>query len=650
MNSRIPQLILILLLISLIGGVQAAVPVANFAGNVTNGTSPLSVLFTDSSTNTPTGWAWYFGDEIFTPSSFYRVALTIPPEVGGNSYIQMAVLADGTVLISGGGNSTHVHHSTATSSDGGATWSVVNDSYVNRYNGGIFALSDGSVIQSGGTNYGPYANKFNTSFRSTNKGVTWVTQSTVPGWDKRDQFGYATLPDDSIYIIGGYSNIYLNDVWRSTDKAVTWTEVNSSIFPSGRIFGQNSVTGMPNGKIVVVGGDTGSIQNDVRVSSDQGATWSIVNTSAFPYARYYNSLVCLPDNTLVISGGYGNNGAWVKNNETWISKDIGVTWQMVNASSGYSVAYAYGVNMASGRDGSVYLFPAYGSSPDYIPPYQLYKWNTATSTAQNPTHTFTGAGQLWNITQVAFNADGYNITKKSNYISTPPVASFTPVTSTGTSPLGVTFTDTSTNTPTAWNWTIEGKVAGNTTKYLNASTAQNPSFTFLEGNFTISLGAGNAAGYNVSAQKSWVNVSSGVTLPIVQWITDKTTVLFPGRIYFNDTSLNTPTQWNWSFGDGTWYNTTSASLGLNKSYQYVKRGVWVANLTVGNSAGTNTSVSKGKSIRVIGYQGMELPEEPAATPTIWDQLNFLFRQLVDLIYCIFSGTICGSNQAQVLES
>jgi len=58
------------------------------------------------------------------------------------------------------------------------------------------------------------------------------------------------------------------------------------------------------------------------------------------------------------------------------------------------------------------------------------------------------------------------------------------------------------------------------------------------------------------------------------------------------------------------------------------------------------SASAAKSIRVIGYQGTELPE----TLTIWDQLNFLFRQLVDLIYCIFSGTICGSNQAQVLEA
>ncbi|MCX6696596.1 MAG: hypothetical protein NTV84_03400, partial [Methanoregula sp.] len=40
-------------------------PVANFAGTPTSGTAPLVVSFTDSSTNTPTGWAWFFGDETY---------------------------------------------------------------------------------------------------------------------------------------------------------------------------------------------------------------------------------------------------------------------------------------------------------------------------------------------------------------------------------------------------------------------------------------------------------------------------------------------------------------------------------------------------------------------------------------------------------
>ena len=37
-------------------------PVANFSGAPLTGVAPLTVQFTDSSSNTPTGWLWNFGD------------------------------------------------------------------------------------------------------------------------------------------------------------------------------------------------------------------------------------------------------------------------------------------------------------------------------------------------------------------------------------------------------------------------------------------------------------------------------------------------------------------------------------------------------------------------------------------------------------
>jgi PKD repeat protein len=37
-------------------------PVANFTGNPTSGTAPLTVMFTDTSIGGPTSWAWTFGD------------------------------------------------------------------------------------------------------------------------------------------------------------------------------------------------------------------------------------------------------------------------------------------------------------------------------------------------------------------------------------------------------------------------------------------------------------------------------------------------------------------------------------------------------------------------------------------------------------
>ena len=43
--------------------VSAVGPIAAFNGDPLSGSAPLGVTFTDASTGSPTGWAWFFGDE-----------------------------------------------------------------------------------------------------------------------------------------------------------------------------------------------------------------------------------------------------------------------------------------------------------------------------------------------------------------------------------------------------------------------------------------------------------------------------------------------------------------------------------------------------------------------------------------------------------
>ncbi|WP_442919718.1 PKD domain-containing protein, partial [Methanomethylovorans sp.] len=52
----------ILLLSSCASAIGSYQPVAAFTANVTSGTAPLTVSFTDQSTYSPTQWAWNFGD------------------------------------------------------------------------------------------------------------------------------------------------------------------------------------------------------------------------------------------------------------------------------------------------------------------------------------------------------------------------------------------------------------------------------------------------------------------------------------------------------------------------------------------------------------------------------------------------------------
>jgi hypothetical protein len=66
----------------------------------------------------------------------------------------------------------------------------------------------------------------------------------------------------------------------------------------------------------------------------------------------------------------------------------------------------------------------------------------------------------------------------------------------------------------------------------------------------------------------------------------------PLAVSFSDTSTNTPTAWNWSFGDGTF------SDARNPEKTYTSAGNFTVNLTVENTYGTNT-VSKTDAVTVL---------------------------------------------------
>lgn len=140
-----------------------------------------------------------------------------------------------------------------------------------------------------------------------------------------------------------------------------------------------------------------------------------------------------------------------------------------------------------------------------------WSWNFGdggTSTLQSPPYTYTTAG-TYTVTLTATNSGGSNTVTKTNYITVnppAPVASFTGTPLSGTAPLPVTFTDTSTNNPTVWSWSFRNITPGNNT-IVEFSTLQNPMMTFGAGNFSIVLNAGNSGGFNTSSQVTLVNVS-----------------------------------------------------------------------------------------------------------------------------------------------
>jgi len=81
----------------------------------------------------------------------------------------------------------------------------------------------------------------------------------------------------------------------------------------------------------------------------------------------------------------------------------------------------------------------------------------------------------------------------------PPVTDFVGGPTSGESPLDVTFTDLSTNTPTSWLWDF-----GDT----NSSALQNPDHTYgAAGEYTVSLTAANLGGSDQNIKTDYITVS-----------------------------------------------------------------------------------------------------------------------------------------------
>jgi len=134
-----------------------------------------------------------------------------------------------------------------------------------------------------------------------------------------------------------------------------------------------------------------------------------------------------------------------------------------------------------------------------------------------------------------------------------PVAAFTQDKITGGIPCTVQFTDTSTNTPTAWSWDFDDGSAPDTT--------QSPEHVFTDmGAFHVTLTASNGGGSDVS-DATTITATAG---PVASF-----TVAFNGDIVVltnTTTGYPTPT-YDWDFGDGSIHATTT-----NASHKYPKSG------------------------------------------------------------------------------
>lgn len=417
-------------------------PAASFMSNVTEGSAPLGVLFLDSSENSPTSWLWSFGDggtsALQNPVHTYTGAGTYTVTLtASNSAGSNTDTETGYITVNKAGT-LPVALFVANTTRGSLPLTVqFVDSSTNSPTSWLWSFGDGSTST--------VQNPAHTYKTAGTYAVT-LTVTNTKGANTLSQSGYIVVTEEPETPVASFAASET-----SGDAPLTVQFVDSS-------------TNSPTSWLWSFGdGSTSALQNPSHTYTSAG-TYTV---------------------TLTASNSAGSDTA-TESDYITVDLQAPVVTFSANTSSG---AVPLTVNFTDTSTNS---------------PTEWY-WvfgDGSTSSDQNVIHTYTSAG-TYTVKLVASNSEGSNKTTQTITVTgavAVPVASFTSDVVSGTAPLAVQFTDTSTNSPTSWLWSFGD---GST------SELQNPSHTYTSaGTYTVSLTAANAAGSNIVTRNDGITVTA----------------------------------------------------------------------------------------------------------------------------------------------
>ena len=204
----------------------------------------------------------------------------------------------------------------------------------------------------------------------------------------------------------------------------------------------------------------------------------------------------------------------------------------------------------------------------------------------------------------------------------------------------IAFTIRGTN---LWSNSMSVKLTRTGYPQINATNQVRFNSTQMSGKFTLTTATPGP--YNITVtnpEGTFFTLQNGFTVtsvdipPVAALTANTTTGYAPLPILFTDTSTGSPTAWNWSFGDGTWFNTTDP-LQRNATKTYSTAGTFQVNLMVSNTAGTSIT-SPGTSISV-----------ESSGPTITGITPSIAMNSASIMITNLSGTNFRENAVVMLE-
>jgi len=393
--------------------------------------------------------------------------------------------------------------------------------------------------------------------------------------------------NDHETIYAGFSN-----VWKSTNRGNSWTKI--STWGSGTL------------KSLAVGYNSDYIYaasyGTIHMTSNGGSSWTNV-TSGLPVSSSDITFITVKDddpNTVWVTlSGFNGYGVFESTNggTSWTNISSGLPQLPVNCvvqdtSNTNLILYAgtdVGIYV---KDGSNNWAPFYNDLPNVVVTELEIYYDINGSDSRIRAATF-GRG-VW-----------------ESELYTTALAPVTDFTADETNPSvtdTVSFTDLSTNSPTAWAWVIDPA----TVTYVNGTDAasQNPMIRFdAAGLYTVELTASNAGGSDTETKTDYINV---ITLaPVCDFDADTTHPSTVDTVQFTDLSVNVPDTWDWAFDPQTvtFLDGTDANS-QNPKVRFDEAGLYTVTLTVTNTAGSDdeTKVEYIDAVGVLTVSATSTPE------------------------------------------
>ncbi|MGZ6413445.1 MAG: PKD domain-containing protein, partial [Bacteroidia bacterium] len=197
---------------------------------------------------------------------------------------------------------------------------------------------------------------------------------------------------------------------------------------------------------------------------------------------------------------------------------------------------------------------------------------TATSSLQNPTHVY-GAAGTYTVSLISFGGSGCSDTIINSVVVNPvPTANFTAAAVCANDVMS--FNSTSLGAPNTFVWNFGDGFSDNTN-----NSSPTPVYS-VAGTYNVTL----TAGYVTTGCTNSITIPVTVFPLTVPDFTSNTPCLNVATA-FSDATTNSPSQWNWSFGDGT------TSTLQNPTHVYPTPATYSVTLVTQNIFGCKDSIT-----------------------------------------------------------